>query len=125
MTEETVRGERQIDCIRISGLSSGTLGFRAMMEFARGEPTDRAASKGPGDASTFPRAGSDRYAINSTRHRRSLNRFFDSGSGRPILALIIAVSFPDRPYSAGQLVGQGDGRLVMSSKFVNSNTPLL
>ena len=26
MTEETVRGERQIDCIRISGLSSGTLG---------------------------------------------------------------------------------------------------
>ena len=40
MTEETVRGEGQIDCIRISGLSSGTLGFRAMMEFAGGEPTD-------------------------------------------------------------------------------------
>ena len=48
MTEKTVRGERQIDCIRISGLSSGTLGFRAMMEFARAEATDRAASKTPG-----------------------------------------------------------------------------
>ena len=57
MADGTLRGEWQVDCIRISGLLSGTLWFRAMMEFARGVPTGWTASRGPGHVSTFPRAG--------------------------------------------------------------------
>src|SRR5712691_7898090 len=96
-----------------------------MMECARGEPIGVRGLSGPRLLSASPRVGQNRCATTACRSQQSAGESstdLHSRSGGGHLPEVDIV-LPDGPDDAGQLVGKGDGGLVVTAQAMDLQGP--
>ena len=114
---------REISCSRISGLFAGGRCPPGHYEFRAQRP----------NRSNRPRAAALVTGLMPCRSDLSCHKAFAStqlavGSAtdsRPVARLVSGIGSPHGPADAGQLVGQCDGRLVVSNASLKLQSPLL